>query len=343
MASPLPHYLEAFGDGVYAVDTGFPRDRADAAYLVVHEGRAAFVDTGTNHALPRLLGALDALGLARDAVDYVIPTHVHLDHAGGVGALMRELPGALALVHPRGERHLADPTALWHGAMEVYGEDAMERAYGRLVPVPAERMRATVDGEEVSLAGRALTIAHTPGHARHHHCVWDPVTRGWFTGDTFGLSYREYDCANGSWIVPTSAPAQFDPGPHAESIRRMLDARPRCMYVTHYGRVGDAAAAGERLLDGLARMVALGRSVPDGPGRHEALKRGLLEIFAQALEALGWRFTREEVAAQLALDIELNAQGMAPWIDRERAAAAGAGAAPAGAGASQARRDGAAS
>ena len=92
MHPALPPYLEALGAGVHAVDTGFLRDGFDAAYLIVHEGRAAFIDTGTTFAVPRLLGALDALGLARDAVDWVIPTHVHLDHAGGAGALMRELP-----------------------------------------------------------------------------------------------------------------------------------------------------------------------------------------------------------------------------------------------------------
>jgi len=94
----LPEFVEALGDGVYAIDTGFHRPRFDAAYLIVQQGHGAFVDTGTNHSVPRLLAALDALGIARDRVDYVIPTHVHLDHAGGVGLLMSELPQAQALV-----------------------------------------------------------------------------------------------------------------------------------------------------------------------------------------------------------------------------------------------------
>ncbi|HSQ73068.1 MAG TPA: MBL fold metallo-hydrolase, partial [Rubrivivax sp.] len=115
MPPALPSWLEPVGHGVHAVDTGFQRDRFDAAYLIIHEGRAAFVDTGTTHAVPRLLGALDALGLARHAVDWVIPTHVHLDHAGGAGALMQALPQARLLVHPRGLRHMLDPTALWQG------------------------------------------------------------------------------------------------------------------------------------------------------------------------------------------------------------------------------------
>jgi glyoxylase-like metal-dependent hydrolase (beta-lactamase superfamily II) len=115
----MPSWLQDVGGGVHAIDTAFVRDEFDAAYLVVRNGRAAFIDTGTNFALPRLLGAMEALGLSRDAVDWVIPTHVHLDHAGGVGALMRELPGARALVHPRGVRHMVDPSALWQGALAV--------------------------------------------------------------------------------------------------------------------------------------------------------------------------------------------------------------------------------
>ena len=127
-AALLPDWLIEVGHGIYAVDTGFTRDRFDAAYLVVHEGHTAFVDTGTNFGVPRLLGALDALALRRDAVDWIIPTLVQLDHGGGVGLLAQSLPTARVLVHPRGERHLVDPTALYEGALAVYGQAEMDRA-----------------------------------------------------------------------------------------------------------------------------------------------------------------------------------------------------------------------
>ena len=104
--------------------------RFDAAYLLVDGGHAAFIDSGTNHAVPRLLETLDALGLAREAVDYVIPTHVHLDHAGGVGLLMQSLPAATLICHPRGLRHLVDPSQLWASATAVYGAEEMARSYG---------------------------------------------------------------------------------------------------------------------------------------------------------------------------------------------------------------------
>jgi glyoxylase-like metal-dependent hydrolase (beta-lactamase superfamily II) len=301
------------------VDTGFHRERFDAAYLLVHAGRAAFIDTGVNAALPRLLDALDALGLARDAVDYVIPTHVHLDHAGGAGALMRALPQAQMLVHARGARHLIDPSALWAGAAAVYGEDEVRRAYGELIPVPAERVQTTHDDMQVQLGGRVLRFADTPGHARHHHCVWDEATRGWFTGDTFGLSYREFDTANGPWIVPTATPVQFEPELLKSSIDRLLAAQPQCMYLTHFGRLSGAEAMqrlGQQLLALLDEMAAMARAEHLAGDRHEALKRGQLDIFMRSLHAHGCEQTPAQVQALLALDLELNAQGMALWLDR---------------------------
>ena len=316
MPSALPPYAQALGDGVFAVDTGFHRERFDAAYLLVQGGRAAFIDTGTNHAVPRLLATLDALGLARDDVDWVIPTHVHLDHAGGAGLLMRELPVATLLVHPRGARHMIDPSALWQGATAVYGPEEMARSYGVLVPVPAARVQTSHDGMRLSIAGRALRIADTPGHARHHHCIWDEATRGWFTGDTFGLSYREFDTAQGAWLMPTTTPVQFEPDALRGSVGRLLAAQPSCMYLTHFGRVGEVPRLGALLLSLLDSLVAMAQATRHAPDRHDRLKRGQLEIFGASLAGHGCLWRREAIAGLLEMDLELNAQGLAIWLDR---------------------------
>jgi len=316
LPASLPAFLQPLSHGVHAIDTGFHRDHFDAAYLVVHEGRAAFIDTGTNHGVPRLLASLDALGLARDAVDWVIPTHVHLDHAGGVGLLMSHLPAAQLLVHPRGARHMIDPTALWEGATAVYGPEEMARSYGRVLPVPAERVQPSHDGQTVLLAGRPLLIADTPGHARHHHCIWDAASRGWFTGDTFGLSYREFDTAKGAWLIPTSTPVQFEPAALRRSVERLLAEDPACMYLTHYSRVAEVPRLGRLFLGLLDRMVALGEALRSAPGRHAALKDGLLAIYVESLAEHGCTYDAATIAHLLALDIELNAQGMGIWLDR---------------------------
>ena len=318
----LPAYLEPLGPGLYAVDTAFQRDHFDAAFLVVDSGRAAFIDTGTRHALPRLLGALDALGLPRDAVDWVIPTHVHLDHAGGVGPLMAALPAATMLVHPRGLRHMVDPSALWAGALAVYGEEEMRRSYGELVGVPESRAQASSDEQRIAVGARTLRLIDTPGHARHHHCLWDEASGGWFTGDTFGLSYREFDDAErGAWILPTSTPVQFEPDALRDSIRRMMATRPSRMYLTHYSAVGRDAADVERLaallLSQIDEMVAIASGLKDAPDRHAALKRELLAMFQRRVrEHLGDRIAPTRVSALLAMDVELNAQGLGVWLDR---------------------------
>lgn len=318
----MPDYLQPLGHGVYAIDTGFQRPRFDAAFLIVDQGRAAFVDTGTRHALPRLLGALEALDLPLDAVDWVIPTHVHLDHAGGVGPLMQALPRAMLLVHPRGLRHMLDPAALWSGAMAVYGEDEMRRSYGELLGVAPERARASSDEQQIRLGGRMLRLIDTPGHARHHHCVWDETSRGWFTGDTFGLSYREFDHPErGVWILPTSTPVQFDPDALRQSIQRLLDARPQRMYLTHYSQIGGSEAAVRQLADELLlqldAMVAIAERLRQDPDRHARLKQELLALYQErASRHLGGAMAASTVAELLAMDVELNAQGLAVWLDK---------------------------
>jgi glyoxylase-like metal-dependent hydrolase (beta-lactamase superfamily II) len=314
----LPDFVEDLGHGIYAIDTGFQRPRYDAAYLVVHEGRAAFIDNGTNHALPRHLAALQALGLAREAVEYVIPTHVHLDHAGCSGVLMRELPAATLVVHPRGAKHLIDPSALVESALAVYGAEEMARSYGEIVGVDAARVRTTHDGLDLWLGGgRRLHFIDTPGHARHHHCIWDQASRGWFTGDTFGIAYPEFERPErGRWILPAVVPTQFEPGPWRESIGRLIAADPAACYITHYGRVDAPRALARHLLRLLDAVVAIGLAQRDAPDRHAVLQREIGVLYASDLRAHGIEPT-PAVMALLAGDLELNAQGLGHWLDRQ--------------------------
>lgn len=320
LLKPLPDFVVPLGHGIHLIDTGFHRDHFDAAYLLVQDGQAAFIDTGTHLAVPRLLAALDALGLPREAVAWVIPTHVHLDHAGGVGGLMQALPAARALVHPRGARHMIDPQALWQGATAVYGIEEMLRSYGQAVPVPAERVVHSSDGMVIDLAGRALRLIDSPGHARHHHCIWDETTQGWFTGDTFGLSYREFDGPAGAWVLPSSTPVQFDPAALFATLDRLLATQPQCLYLTHYGRVTDVSRLARIFRSQLAAMVELGDKLrpqqltPEA--RHESLCAGLQSIHLASVQAENCPVPLAEAKRLLALDVELNAQGMGEWLDR---------------------------
>ncbi len=313
----LPPFASALGDGIWCIDTGYHRPGYDAAYLLVDGGRAAFFDTGTNFAVPRLLATLQALGLPRDAVDWVIPSHVHLDHAGGAGLLMRELPAARMLLHPRGLRHMVDPSALQQAVLEIYGAEAVARDYGTLLPVDADRITTTEDGMAVRLSARRLEFAHTPGHAQHHHCLWDEASGGWFAGDTFGVSYREFDSALGAWILAISTPVQFDPPALRASVQRLLARRPHAMYLTHYGRVGDVARLGSELLAGIDRLVALGQATPAGADRDQRLRQALQRQYQHDARAHGCTLGDAAVAEALDMDLTLNAQGLGIWLDRQ--------------------------
>jgi len=312
---------EDLGHGITAIDTGFVRPRFDAAYLLAHGGRAAYIDTGANDALPRLLGALERVGLKPEAVDYLIVTHVHLDHAGAAGSLMRELPNARLVVHPRGAPHMIDPSMLVKGAMAVYGEAEVLRTYGVVQPVDAERVLQTHDGMTLHLAGRPLLFIDTPGHARHHHCIWDEASRGWFTGDTFGISYPEFATPRARFVLPTTTPVQFEPVALKASVQRLLAKNPQCMYLTHYGRIDDVAGFGAQLLEQIDAMVALAREA-HGADRHAQMKRGLGALYRSRLRDCGSPLDDAQMDELLSFDVELNAQGLGVWLDREAKAGA---------------------
>jgi len=304
--------------GIHTIDTGFQRPRFDAAYLVVENGRGAFIDCGTNHSVPALLHALADAGLEPASVDWLILTHVHLDHAGGAGELMSRLPNARLVVHPRGARHMIDPSQLIAGATAVYGEAEIRRSYGTIRAVPAERVVEARDGHVVDLAGRALVCIETPGHARHHNAVRDERSRSFFTGDTFGLSYREFDTANGAFIVPTTSPVQFEPDALHASIERLLAHDPQAMYLTHYGRVEDVSRLAADLHEQIDAMVAIARSHAGDADRHEAIKIDLGSLYFERAQRHGCAMDRARFYDVLGMDIELNAQGLGVWLDRVR-------------------------
>lgn len=315
-AGMMPAHDPASHHGIHTIDTGFHRPAFDAAYLVVERGRAAFIDCGTNHSVPRMLDALTRVGLDAAAVDWLILTHVHLDHAGGAGALMARLPNARLLVHPRGAPHMTDPTRLMAGATAVYGDAEIARSYGRVQAVAADRVVTAADGHVLELAGRPLHCIDTPGHARHHLCVWDARSRSWFSGDTFGLSYRELDSAAGAFIVPATSPVQFEPEPLKASIARLLAFDPEAIYPTHFGRVTGVERLAADLVAQIDAMVRLAHASVAHADRHAWLVAALTDLYLGRARAHGCRLDAAEIRALLAIDIELNAQGLAMWLAR---------------------------
>lgn len=321
----LPRY-EDLGDGIFCIDTGLFRHGLAACYLIRERERLALVDTGTAHTAPRLLELISAHGLNPEQVEYVIPTHVHLDHAGGAGTLMAACPNARLVIHPKGARHMIDPAKLTAGATAVYGEEAFARDFGRLVPVDEERVVLASDGMELDLAGRSLTFIDTPGHANHHGCLFDARSRGCFTGDTFGISYRELHTKDGPFLFAPTTPVAFDPEAWQSSLDKLMRYAPRVIYLTHFGRLEQPQRRLEALRESIREMagLALAEESGDVEKRLERLRGAVADFLVQGacrhLPALG----AERIEELLAVDIELNAQGLEVWLQRRTKAAADA-------------------
>jgi len=311
----MEHVID-YDYGISAIDSGFLRPRLAAVHLIVEGGRAALVDTAVNATAPRVLEVLAAKGLRPEQVDFVILTHVHLDHAGGAGLLMQRLPNARLTVHRRGVRHMADPSRLIAGTVAVYGEAATRRMYGDILPVSADRIIDSTRESSIRLNGRELVFLDTPGHARHHTCILDGKSGHIFSGDTFGLSYRELDRDDRQFVFPTTTPVQFDPDALHRSVDLLMSYRPRAIYVTHFGRIGDLprlAADLHRLIDAHAALGLRERDA--GPERGERLRQGVEAILFEESARQGWRLERERLREVFATDIELNAQGISAWLD----------------------------
>jgi len=302
--------------GITAVDTVYVRPLLDASHLIVENGRAAFVDTGTSFAVPFLLDGLKQQDLDVGDVDYVFLTHVHLDHAGGAGTLMQQLPNAKAVLHPRGAPHMIDPAKLIKGAEAVYGEKAFAEIYGEITPIDEQRVVIAADDQAFSLAGRTLRAFYTEGHARHHYCLDDPTSKGVFTGDSFGVSYRELDTAKGEFIYPTTTPVHFDPPEAHKAIDRIIACNPESLYLTHYSRVTHPVKLADDMHRRIDDFVGLARRHANDHDRNAAIQASMYDYLLNNLREHGCNASDEILRSIVEIDVDLNTQGLEVWLDR---------------------------
>ena len=303
------------GFGITLIDTGYMRTQMTACYMIEQGDQLVFIDTGVNANVPGLLELAQDRGFGLKQIAYIIPTHVHLDHAGGVGQLMQRCPNAQLIIHPRGARHMIDPSQLIAGVKAVYGEDQFTAYYGELPPVDAKRVIQANDNFCLDFNGRNLCFIDTPGHARHHFCVIDEASQGVFTGDCFGISYREFDTAQGPIGFPTTTPVQFDPPALHKTIDRILSYRLDRVYITHYGcltQLDTLAAQLHRDIDAYVAMVnkLSGRSVAD---MEEALLPELLDYMSGHIQQHIGSQVVPDLQALLMTDAKLNTQGLVHW------------------------------
>lgn len=323
------------GAGITRIDTGFFREAMAACYLVegvdsTHAGSepsVAIIETGIGSTVPLLLALLAERGISRAQVRYVIPTHVHLDHAGGVGGLMAALPNATLVIHPMGARHMIDPAKLQAGAIAVYGEAVFNATYGVLIPVPEQRVQLAPDGFTLTLGNRMLTFYDTPGHARHHFSVHDSESQGIFTGDTCGIAYPELDTPMGPFLFPTTTPVQFDPQAMKDSINRLFGLAPQYFFLTHYGPVKVTDALKQRMFTQIDAFVAIAQKANTGQPtgqdavarRHSQMSQTLMHYLIDLYRSMGGQWDDVSVQGVLAADVDLNVQGLGVWLDKQTA------------------------
>jgi len=278
-------------------------DRVTAGYLV--QGPApVLVETGSQSSVPVLLEALGALGLGPADLAGVVVTHIHLDHAGGVGDVARAFPDATVYVHEKGARHLADPTRLVDSAARVYGP-LLDSLYGRLDPTPPERLHVLADGEEIRVGpDRVLVAVDSPGHAKHHVGLHDSVSGILFAGDAVGVKLPDAGV-----LRPSTPPPDFDLSQALHSLRRFAERRPTGIALAHYGLLGDPLellAEAEETLRQWAEVA------------EQAYRNG--EDIAAALSAR-FDFQMADVPAAQREKLEImngvhsNAAGMRRWLE----------------------------
>jgi glyoxylase-like metal-dependent hydrolase (beta-lactamase superfamily II) len=305
-------------------DVRYTRPEFAAVHWIADHGELALVDCGTASSAERLVQAIADQGYAPDAVAYVFVTHVHLDHAGGAGALAAALPRAQFLAHPRAVTHLAQPERLIQASIQVYGAERFAALYGTVTAVPEARIVPTRDGQTFALGRSTFSALHTPGHALHHHVLFDTMSRAVFTGDAFGLAYPAVTSASGPLLWPTTTPTQFDPDAMLATIQRIAALQPECVYLTHYGAMGTRDSIPKLAQELSARVqtcVAVARAHANAPDRFSAILEGLRQAWAAELAAQGVADVSHALT-WLENDLDLNAQGLVTWLEREARARA---------------------
>lgn len=309
-----------YDHGISAIDAQFHRPLRASIHLIIESGVAALVDTGTTFSIPGVIQVLNEKNLTPEDVAYIFLTHIHLDHAGGASECMRCFPNAKLVVHPRGARHMADPTRLVAGATTVYGEAEFKRVYGEIHPIDADRIIEAPDKFRMELNGRSLLFLDTPGHARHHYSIYDERSNAFFTGDTFGVSYRDFDVDGLEFIFPTTTPVQFDPVSAHASIDRIMSYNPQHVFLTHYSRVGHLSQHAESmhyLIDCFVEIAE--RANKNNADRYTTISAAIQALLLNRLAQHGCELTPEEICDLLSSDIKLNTQGLEHWLDQPTA------------------------
>ncbi|MDQ7858644.1 MAG: MBL fold metallo-hydrolase [Armatimonadota bacterium] len=222
-------HVQRLADDLFLIDTRYNETPQAIGVFLLTGARPALIETGPGARVHTVLEGIRRAGLDPAALQAVAVTHIHLDHAAATGELLRRFPHLEVYVHPVGAPHLADPDRLLASARRLYG-DALERLFGQVIPVPADRLRTLADGARVRLGDRTLTALDTPGHARHHLVYHDEASGDMFTGDAAGVALP-----GARYVRPPTPPPEIDLPAWDATIARLRALRPRRLLLTHFG------------------------------------------------------------------------------------------------------------
>lgn len=303
------------GHGITLVDAEYGQSGIAAVYLIEQDGEVAIIETGTNHSVPYIKAALKTKKLSFDNVRYIIPTHVHLDHAGGAGELMQQCPNAQLVVHPFGAKHLIDPSKLEAGTIAVYGEEKFRQLYGEIRPIDPSRVIEAPGLFKIKLSERILKFLDTPGHARHHFCIYDKQSSGIFSGDTFGVSYPQITTDHGPLVFATTTPVQFDPDSLLQSIDCLISFQSKSIYLTHFGAITPSPNIVKQLKRSIHRFSNIALDLQnESENRTAAIQEGLTDFLLEVLAEMGCHQSPEFCKSVIKSDMNLNAKGLDFWL-----------------------------
>lgn len=293
-------------------DMGIP---SRTGTYVIDEEELTIVETGPSPSIKYIKKGLEALGHTLNEVKYIIVTHIHLDHAGGAGVLLKLCPHAKVVVHPRGKRHLMDPLRLTGAARAIYGESFSE-FFDPVEAVPEDKLIVKGDEDTLSIGSSCtLQFLDTPGHARHHLSIYDPVSNGMFTGDTVGVRYDQLDSLGLDLFLPSTSPNHFDPDAMHESINRMLDMNLDFIFYGHFGMTMKTTAALHQVSEWLDIFVAEGeRVIAEGKG-YDVLAQRLLNRVREHLRSLHVP-DDHQVYILINLDMQISSLGIIDYFQK---------------------------
>lgn len=282
---------------------------------VINENELTIVETGPSPSIKHVKEGLQALGYSLDRVKYIIVTHIHLDHSGGVGLLLQDCPNAQVVVHPRGARHLAEPERLIAGAKAVYG-DKFEDLFDPILPVPENRLLIKGEADTLKI-GTACTLEFldTPGHSKHHFSIYDPISNGLFTGDTVGVRYSQLNREGIGLYLPSTSPNQFDPDDMQQAIDRMLGMELDAIYYGHYGMTNEPDKALRQVSEWLTLFMEEARTVVAEKGGQDLLAERLSKLVQDYLKEQGVADDHKELAI-IDLDMEVSAMGIIDYFSK---------------------------